>query len=55
MLHTVNPRLFPEQVRFIIGDAEASHVFFDLTFAALVEQLAPHLPERARLCRVVRA
>jgi acyl-CoA synthetase (AMP-forming)/AMP-acid ligase II len=44
VLHTVNPRLFPEQVRFIIDDAEASHVFFDVTFAALVEQLAPRLP-----------
>jgi fatty-acyl-CoA synthase len=44
VLHTVNPRLFPEQVRFIIGDAEASYVFFDPTFANLVEQLAPHLP-----------
>ncbi len=44
VLHTVNPRLFPEQVRFIIGDAEASYVCFDLTFAALVEQLAPLLP-----------
>ena len=44
VLHTVNPRLFPEQVRFIIDDAEASHVFFDVTFAALVEQLAPQLP-----------
>ena len=44
VLHTVNPRLFPEQVRFIIDDAEASYVFFDVTFAALVEQLAPRLP-----------
>ncbi len=44
VLHTVNPRLFPEQVRFIIGDAEASLVFFDVTFTALIEQLAPHLP-----------
>jgi fatty-acyl-CoA synthase len=43
ILHTVNPRLFPEQVRFIIDDAEASYVFFDVTFAALVEQLAPQL------------
>src|SRR4029079_11756265 len=44
VLHTVNPRLFPEQVRFIIDDAEGSYVFFDVTFASLVEQLAPHLP-----------
>jgi fatty-acyl-CoA synthase len=44
VLHTVNPRLFPEQVRYILDDAEGSYVFFDLTFAALVEQLAPRLP-----------
>jgi acyl-CoA synthetase (AMP-forming)/AMP-acid ligase II len=44
VLHTVNPRLFAEQIRFILSDAEASYVCFDLTFAALVEQLAPHLP-----------
>ena len=44
VLHTVNPRLFADQVRFIIDDAGGTHVFFDLTFAALVEQLAPHLP-----------
>lgn len=44
VLHTVNPRLFPEQVRFIIDDAEAGYVFFDVTFAALIEQLAPRLP-----------
>src|SRR5262249_28726392 len=44
VLHTVNPRLFPEQVRFILDDAEASYVFFDLTFSTLIEQLAPRLP-----------
>jgi acyl-CoA synthetase (AMP-forming)/AMP-acid ligase II len=44
VLHTVNPRLFPEQVRYIIDDADASHVFFDVTFAALIKQLAPQLP-----------
>jgi acyl-CoA synthetase (AMP-forming)/AMP-acid ligase II len=44
VLHTVNPRLFPEQVRFIIDDAEASLVCFDVSFAAMVEQLAPRLP-----------
>ena len=44
VLHTVNPRLFPEQVRFIVDDAEASYVFFDVAFAELVQQLAPQLP-----------
>ena len=44
VLHTVNPRLFPEQVRFIVDDAEASYVFFDVAFAELIKQLAPQLP-----------
>ena len=44
VLHTVNPRLFPEQIRYIIHHAENGIVFFDPVFASLVEQLAPHLP-----------
>src|SRR5207248_10243724 len=41
VIHTVNPRLFPEQLVFIVNDAEDRYVFFDLTFAPLVEKLAP--------------
>ena len=44
ILHTVNPRLFPEQLTYIIDHAEDSYVFFDPTFVPLVEQLAPSLP-----------
>jgi len=44
VLHTVNPRLFPEQIQYIINHAEDAYVFFDPVFAPLVEQLAPHLP-----------
>ena len=44
ILHTVNPRLFPEQLGWIINHAEDQYVFFDLTFAPLVEALAPHCP-----------
>ncbi len=44
ILHTVNPRLFPEQIRYIIDHAEDSYVFFDPIFVQLVEQLAPLLP-----------
>jgi fatty-acyl-CoA synthase len=40
VLHTVNPRLFPEQVEYIVNHAEDSVLFFDLTFAPLVSQLA---------------
>lgn len=43
VLHTVNPRLFPEQIEYIINHAEDQYVFFDITFAALVEQAAPRL------------
>ena len=41
VMHTINPRLFPEQIVYIINHAEDSYVLFDLTFAPLVEKLAP--------------
>jgi fatty-acyl-CoA synthase len=44
ILHTVNPRLFPEQIQYIINHAEDGYVFFDPAFVPLVEQLAPLLP-----------
>jgi fatty-acyl-CoA synthase len=43
ILHTVNPRLFPEQVDYIVNHAEDEVLFFDITFAPLVAQLAPLL------------
>jgi len=43
ILHTVNPRLFPEQLVYIINHAEDKVLFFDITFAPLVKQLAPQL------------
>ena len=43
VLHTVNPRLFPEQIDYIVNHADDQVLFFDVTFAALVEQLAPRL------------
>ncbi len=42
--HTLNPRLFPEQLAYIVGHAEDSYVFVDLTFVPLVAKLAPSLP-----------
>ena len=33
--HTVNPRLFPEQIAWIMNDAEDRIVFLDLTFVPL--------------------
>ena len=42
--HTVNPRLFPEELTYIIGHAEDKYVFFDATFIPLVEGIREHLP-----------
>ncbi|MFZ5609195.1 MAG: 3-(methylthio)propionyl-CoA ligase [Pseudomonadota bacterium] len=41
--HTVNPRLFDEQIAYIINHAEDRLLLLDLSFVALVERLAPQL------------
>jgi fatty-acyl-CoA synthase len=43
ILHTINPRLFAEQVEYIVNHAEDQYLFFDIGFAGLVEKLAPAL------------
>ena len=43
VLHTINPRLFPEQVVYVANHAEDQYLFFDLTFAPLIEKLAPQM------------
>ncbi len=43
VLHTVNPRLFPEQIDYIVNHAEDQYLFFDITFAPIIEKLAPQL------------
>ena len=42
--HTINPRLFPEQVAYIINHAEDQYVFFDPDFLPLVEGVAAECP-----------
>ena len=39
VVNTVNPRLFPEQLTYIINHAENRYLFIDLTFVELVESL----------------
>ena len=46
--HTVNPRLFPEQIAWIINHAEDSVVMVDLTFVPILEKLADNLPSVKR-------
>ena len=41
VMHTINPRLFPEQITYIVNHAEDSYLMFDLTFVPLIEKLAP--------------
>jgi acyl-CoA synthetase (AMP-forming)/AMP-acid ligase II len=43
VLHTANPRLFDEQIVYTINHAESGVLFFDRSFAALVERIAPLL------------
>ena len=42
--HTINPRLFAEQLVFIINHAEDRYIFADLMFVPLLEKLLPQIP-----------
>jgi fatty-acyl-CoA synthase len=42
--HTVNPRLFPDQIVWIVNHAEDCVMMTDLTFVPLLEQIADRLP-----------
>jgi fatty-acyl-CoA synthase len=43
VIHTINPRLFPEQITYIANHAEDRILFFDVNLAPLVEKVAPQL------------
>jgi fatty-acyl-CoA synthase len=42
--HTINPRLFPEQLVYIINHADDQYVFLDPDFVPLVEGIADQCP-----------
>ncbi len=42
--HTINPRLFPDQIQYIIEHAEDRLIFVDPTFVDLLAGLLPRLP-----------
>jgi fatty-acyl-CoA synthase len=42
--HTLNPRLFPDQIAWIMNHAEDKALFVDLTFVPLAEKIAPLVP-----------
>jgi fatty-acyl-CoA synthase len=39
--HTLNPRLFPEQIAWIMNHAEDKAIFVDLTFMPIIEKIGP--------------
>lgn len=43
--HTVNPRLFPKQIEYIMRHAQDCVLLVDTTFLPLVHELAPQLPD----------
>jgi acyl-CoA synthetase (AMP-forming)/AMP-acid ligase II len=47
--HTINPRLFDDQIMYIINHAADRLLFLDTTFVPLVERLAPQLPKDCRI------
>jgi len=46
--HTVNPRLFPEQIAWIINHAQDRIVITDITFVPVLEQVAAKMPSVER-------
>jgi fatty-acyl-CoA synthase len=42
--HTLNPRLFPEQIAWIADHAGDRIIFTDLTFLPILKQIAPRIP-----------
>ncbi|KIF82912.1 3-(methylthio)propionyl-CoA ligase [Noviherbaspirillum autotrophicum] len=47
VMHTINPRLHPEQIAYIVNHAEDQYLFFDMNFLPIVEAFAP-------LCKTVK-
>lgn len=44
VLHTVNPRLFPEQIIYILNHAEDEVLFLDIQFVPIIEAIRDKLP-----------
>jgi len=47
--HTINPRLFDEQIVYIVNHARDRLLFVDTTFVPLIERLRPQLPADCRI------
>jgi fatty-acyl-CoA synthase len=47
--HTLNPRLFPDQIAWIMNHAEDKALFVDLTFLPIVAKIAPSVKSLKRI------
>src|SRR3954465_12199877 len=47
--HTINPRLFDEQIVYIVNHAQDRLLFVETSFVPLIERLRPRLPEDCRI------
>ena len=45
IVHTLNPRLFADQLEYIVNHAEDEWIFIDLSFVSLFEKLQDRLPD----------
>ncbi|MGZ0190378.1 MAG: AMP-binding protein, partial [Alphaproteobacteria bacterium] len=43
--HTINPRLFPEQLEYVVNHAEDTYLVIDTTFIDLIAELLPKAPK----------
>ena len=44
VVHTINPRLHPDQIAWIVGHAEDQYLAFDLTFLPIIQAIAAKCP-----------
>ncbi len=51
VLHTLNPRLFDDQLTYIINHAEDRVIFYDRAFEPLIERLRPQLSATQQFIR----
>lgn len=53
VLHTVNPRLFPEQIIYILNHAEDEVLFLDIQFVPIIEAIHDKLPSLKHIVLMV--
>ncbi len=46
--HTINPRLHPDDITYIINHAQDKVLFVDVSFASLISAIAPHIAGSVR-------